>query len=115
MFVTFLILLSNNCSAHGEVYSIQLYVIKFVRDLRKVKDFLRVPRFASPIKLTSTNRAIVEHGVGREKKGGGGVNTRVCEHLWSFIVVCHHTNQNIMVYALRWGRLEHKLHRMCRG
>jgi hypothetical protein len=36
---------------HGEVYSIQYYVIKFVSDLRQVGDFLQFP---PPIKLTAT-------------------------------------------------------------
>jgi hypothetical protein len=36
---------------HGEVYSIQHYVIKFVSDLRQVSGgFLRVLRFPPPIK-----------------------------------------------------------------
>jgi hypothetical protein len=34
---------------HGEVYSIQHYVIKFVSDLRQVGVFLRVLRFSPPI------------------------------------------------------------------
>ena len=38
---------------HGEVYSIQHYVIKFVSNLRQVGGFLRVLRFPLPIKLTS--------------------------------------------------------------
>jgi len=38
---------------HGEVYSIQHYVIKFVSDLRQVDGFLRVLRFPPPIKLTA--------------------------------------------------------------
>ena len=38
---------------HGEVYSIQHYVIKFVSDLRQVSDFLQLLRFPSPIKLTT--------------------------------------------------------------
>jgi hypothetical protein len=37
--------------AHGEVYSIQHYVIKFVSDLWQVGCFLRFP---PPIKLTAT-------------------------------------------------------------
>jgi hypothetical protein len=37
--------------AHGKVYSIQLYVIKFVSNLRQVGGFIRFP---PPIKLTST-------------------------------------------------------------
>jgi hypothetical protein len=41
-------------SAQGEVYSIQHYVIKFVRDLRQVGGVLRVFRIPSPIKLTAT-------------------------------------------------------------
>ena len=40
--------------AHGEVYSIQHYVITFVSDLRQVGGFLRVFRFPPPIKLTTT-------------------------------------------------------------
>ena len=40
--------------AHGEVYSIQHYVIKFVNDLRQVGGFLRVLLFPPPIKLTAT-------------------------------------------------------------
>jgi hypothetical protein len=39
---------------HGKVYSIQHYVIKFVRDLRQVGGFLRVLRFPQPIRLTAT-------------------------------------------------------------
>jgi len=37
--------------AHGEVYLIQHYVIKFVNDLRQIGGFLRFP---PPIKLTAT-------------------------------------------------------------
>jgi hypothetical protein len=37
--------------AHGEVYSIQHYVIKFVIDFRQVGGFLRIPL---PLKLTTT-------------------------------------------------------------
>ena len=36
---------------HGEVYSKQHYVIKFVSDLRQVGGFLRLLRFPPPIKL----------------------------------------------------------------
>jgi len=41
---------------HGEVYSIQHCVIKFVSDLRQVCGFLRVPRFPPLIKLTVTKK-----------------------------------------------------------
>ena len=40
--------------AHGELYSMQYYVIKYVNDLRQVSDFLRVLRFPPPIKLIAT-------------------------------------------------------------
>jgi hypothetical protein len=40
--------------AHGEVYLIQHYVMKFVSDLLQVGSFLRVLRFPPPIKLTTT-------------------------------------------------------------
>jgi hypothetical protein len=38
---------------HGEVYSIQHYVIKFISDLRLVSGFLWILRLPSPIKLTA--------------------------------------------------------------
>ena len=41
-------------SVHGEVYSIQHCVKKFVCDLRQVCGFLWVLRFPPPIKLTAT-------------------------------------------------------------
>jgi hypothetical protein len=40
--------------AHGKVYSIQYYVIKFVSDLRQVGCFLWALQFPPPIKLTTT-------------------------------------------------------------
>ena len=40
--------------AHGEVYSIQHYGIKFVSDLRQVSGYLWFLRFPPPIKLTTT-------------------------------------------------------------
>ena len=40
----------NSNPVHGEVYSIQRYVIKFVNDLRQFVGFLRVLRFPPPIK-----------------------------------------------------------------
>ena len=50
--------------AQGEVYSIQLYVIKFVSDLHQVDCFLQVLRFPSPIKLIPQyNWNIAESGV----------------------------------------------------
>ena len=45
--------LSSN-PAHGEVYSIQHYVIKFVSDLRQVGGFLQLLRF-STINKTDRN------------------------------------------------------------
>ena len=39
---------------HGELYSIQHYVIKFVSTLRQVSGFLRIHWFPLPIKLTAT-------------------------------------------------------------
>ena len=39
---------------HGEVFSIQHYVIKFVSDLWKIGGFLQVLRFPPQIKLTAT-------------------------------------------------------------
>ena len=45
------LLVSSNPS-HGEVYSIQHYVINFVSDLQQFGDFCRVPWFCPPIKMT---------------------------------------------------------------
>ena len=39
---------------HGEVYSIQHYVIQFVSDLSQVGGFLWVLLFPPPLKLTAT-------------------------------------------------------------
>ena len=39
---------------HGEVYSVQQYVIQFVSDLRQVGGYLWVLWFPPPIKLTTT-------------------------------------------------------------
>jgi len=39
---------------HGEVYSIQDYVIKFVSDLRQVGGFPWILRFPPPMKLITT-------------------------------------------------------------
>jgi hypothetical protein len=47
-FLTFTKVMSSN-PVHGEVHSIQHYVLMFVSDLRQIGDFLRVP---PPIKLT---------------------------------------------------------------
>ena len=41
-------------AVHGELYSIQHYVIKFVSDLRQIGGFLRVHLFPPPINLTAT-------------------------------------------------------------
>jgi hypothetical protein len=41
--------------AHGDVYSIQHCMKKFVSDLRQVGSFVQVLRFPPPIKLTSTD------------------------------------------------------------
>jgi hypothetical protein len=45
---------------HGEVYSIQHYVIKFVSDLGQVSSFLRVLLFPPPVKHLWYNWNIVE-------------------------------------------------------
>ena len=39
--------------AHGEMQSIQHYVIMFITDLRQAGAFFRILRFSSPIKLTA--------------------------------------------------------------
>jgi len=52
-----------NIHVHGELNSIQHYVIKFVSDLQQVGGFLRVLRFPPPIKQNATIKlTIVEIG-----------------------------------------------------
>ena len=46
---------------HGEVYSIQPYVIKFVSDFRQVGDFLQVLQF--PLPITDPHNITVENGI----------------------------------------------------
>ena len=43
----------NSNPAHGELCSIQHYLIKFVSDLRQVGGFLHTLWFPPPIKLTA--------------------------------------------------------------
>ena len=45
---------------HGEVYSIQHYVIKFVSDLRQVSGFFQILRFPPTIKLLSMYVLLLE-------------------------------------------------------
>ena len=60
---------------HGEVYSIQHYVVNFVSDMRQVGVFLRVLRFPPPIKQTATIYLnIVERGVKHHKPN----QTKMC-------------------------------------
>ena len=64
--------------AHGKVYLIQHYVIKFVSDLQQVGGFLWVRRFSPPIKLTvMINWNIVESGVKHHKS----LATDLCSYL----------------------------------
>jgi hypothetical protein len=48
--------------AHGEVYLIKHYMIKFTSDLQQVYGFLGVLGFPSPIKLTATHAIPFEKG-----------------------------------------------------
>jgi hypothetical protein len=50
-------------SPHGQVHSIQHYVIKFVCELPQVGGFFWVIRFIPPIKLTDTSQFFVVGGV----------------------------------------------------
>jgi hypothetical protein len=50
----FMVFIATN-PAHGEVYSIQHYVIQFVIDLRKVGGFLRVLRLCKKVKFTNSS------------------------------------------------------------
>ena len=45
----------NSNPVHGEVYSIQYYVIQFVSIVRQASGFVRVLKFPLPIKLTTND------------------------------------------------------------
>jgi hypothetical protein len=51
---TFTTEVASSNPVHGEVYSKQQYVIKFVSDLQQVSGFLQVLQFPPTIKLTAT-------------------------------------------------------------
>jgi hypothetical protein len=72
--------------AHGEMYSIQHYVITFVSDLRQVGGFLRVLRFPSPIKLPPHN--IIESGVKRHNTNPLIWIARENTLYWTNIMTC---------------------------
>jgi hypothetical protein len=55
---------------HGEMYSIQHYVIKLVSDLGQVCGFLRVLQFPPPIKLTATIQYRKGHTVINHRDSG---------------------------------------------
>jgi hypothetical protein len=44
----------NSNQAHGEMFLIQLYVIKSLSDLQQVYGFLQILMFPLPIKLNAT-------------------------------------------------------------
>ena len=65
-----LLKVGSSSPVHGEVYSIQHYVIKLVRDLRQVSGFLQVLRFPPPNNLNwppRYNWNIVESGIKHHK------------------------------------------------
>jgi hypothetical protein len=52
---------------HGEVYSIQHYVIEFVSDLQQVDCFLRVLQFPPPIKIAYNSNIVEDNFIGSRK------------------------------------------------
>jgi hypothetical protein len=67
----------SSSPAGGEVYSIQLYVIKFVSDLWQVGGFLRVLRFPPPRNNWNTVESDVKHHNPIWNKVIGGVMVSV--------------------------------------
>ena len=65
---------------HGDVYSIQHYVINFISELRQVGGFPQVLRFPPPINLTIYNWNSVESGVLHHKPKSNHIATR--KHVW---------------------------------
>jgi hypothetical protein len=86
MIVAYTTIVVRSNPVHGEVYSIQHYVIKFVSDLLQVGGFLRFP---PPIKLTATiSRNIVESGVKHHNPDSNPIRTtRLIS--WIFILLAH--------------------------
>jgi hypothetical protein len=89
---------------HGEVYSIQHYVIKFVSDLWQVSGYLWVLQFSPSIKLTD-NWNIVESG--RSLIGIPNWNSHLShEIIWtcSILVVGISQNTDYNIFHLLWNR-----------
>ena len=63
--------------AHGEVYSVQHYVIKFVRDLRQIGGFLRLLRFPPAIK--NVDIKFSAHDAFLEKPSSGTLKIEILE------------------------------------
>ena len=73
--------------AHGEVYSIQHYVIKFVSDLRQVSGFLRV---------SSTNKT--DHHDIAEILLKVALKTKILPHNKHIILEIYRSNMNAQIF-----------------
>jgi hypothetical protein len=81
--ITTKVVISN--PAHGEVYSIQHYVLKFVRDLRQVSGFLLVLQLIDCTGCCKSNYHAITTTMAPEKQ----IINRDILIFWKPIVSCH--------------------------
>ena len=68
---------------HGEVYSLQHYVIQFYCDLRRVGGYLRLLRFHPPIKLHDTTEILLKvalHTTNQPTETTSTLNVKTCNN-----------------------------------
>ena len=86
--------------AHGELYWIQHYMIKFVSDLRQIGDFLWALRFPPPIKLTATIQQSLVALNTKALFSHPSLNQELCIMCWSSELGIWIQYLNIMVSVL---------------
>ena len=98
--------------AHGKVYSMQHYVLKFVSDLRQVCGFLWVLWFLLPIKLTTWyNWNIVESDIKHHNKSNHTLRVVFSTILSIYDKVCQcHLDVSSFLCILRFSTNKSDLH-----
>jgi hypothetical protein len=86
--------------AHGEVYSIQHYVIKLVSDLWQVSGFLWVIRFPPPIKLTAMFEGVMHKVLLYIYTQGPNIKAVLVFREWVRVMLFNATFNNIS--AISW-------------
>jgi len=97
--ITTSVVCSNH--AHGKVYSIQRYVIKFVSDLQQVDGFLRLLQFSPPW----YNWNIVKSGIKHQNPSPLDKLSRFQPSFLLLLVItntCYQTANTILWSGLSW-------------